>query len=331
MRVAVLGAGAIGAYVGAMLARSGVDVSLIARGAHCEAMRRNGLRVLGESEDFTVRPPVTDDPADIGEVDAVFLGLKAHQYAGAGSILEPLLGPATGVIAAQNGIPWWYFYRHGGPFDGRRIESVDPGGSVSEVIPPWRAIGCVVYASTELEAPGVVRHIEGIRFPIGEPDGQFSERSTAFGQAMGAAGLKAPVVSSIREHIWLKLMGNVVFNPLSALTHATMAEICAHGPSRDTVIRVMTETMQVAGALGCRPRLSVEQRLAGAAHVGDHKTSMLQDLEAGKPLELAALVTAVVELADLVGEPVPSLRTLHSAAELMEHGRAPHAVAAGRL
>lgn len=171
MRVAVLGAGAIGAYVGAMLARSGVDVSLIARGAHCEAIRRNGLRVLGESEDFTVRPPVTDDPADIGEVDAVFLGLKAHQYAGAGSILEPLLGPATGVIAAQNGIPWWYFYRHGGPFDGRRIESVDPGGSVSEVIPPWRAIGCVVYASTELEAPGSSATSRAFAFRSESPTG----------------------------------------------------------------------------------------------------------------------------------------------------------------
>jgi 2-dehydropantoate 2-reductase len=318
MRIAILGAGAIGAYVGAMLARGGADVWLIARGPHGETMRRDGVRVISDGDDFTVRPPVTDDPSEVGEVDAVFLGLKAQQYADAGPMLEPLLAPATTVVSAQNGIPWWYFYKHGGPFDGRRIESVDPGGAVSAAIPPWRAVGCVVYASTELDAPGVVRHIEGVRFPIGEPDGRPSERSAAFSQAMRAAGLKAPVLTRIREHIWLKLMGNAVFNPLSALAHATMAEISEFGPTRETAARVMTEIAQIARALGCEPQLSVEQRLAGAAQVGHHKTSMLQDLEAGKPLEVDALLTAVVELADLIGEPAPSLRTLHAAVALLD-------------
>ena len=247
----------------------------------------------------------------------MFLGLKAHQYAGAGSLLEPLLGPETAVIAAQNGIPWWYFYRHGGPLDGRRIESVDPGGAVSAVIPPWRAVGCVVYCSTELEAPGVVRHMEGIRFPVGEPSGESSERCQAFNQAMRTGGLKAPVVSRIRDHVWLKLMGNVFFNPFSALTRATMAEICEHPLSHEAAVRVMTETLEIANALGCDPKLSIEQRMAGAAQAGDHKTSMLMDFEAGKDLELGALVSAVVELADLVGVKAPSLRTISAAIELL--------------
>jgi 2-dehydropantoate 2-reductase len=324
MKVAVLGAGAIGSYVWAMLARGGTDVHLIARGAHLEAMRSHGLRVITNGEEFTVHTPVTDDPRDIGHVDAVFLGLKAHQYAEAGYLLEPLLGPETPVIAAQNGIPWWYFYRHGGPWDGRRIQSVDPNGAVSAAIPPWRALGCVVFCSTELEAPGVVRHVEGVRFPVGEPGHGSSERCQAFSQAMREGGLKAPVVSRIRDHVWLKLMGNVFFNPFSALTGATMAQICDRQPSRDTAVRVMTETLEIARALGCDPKLSAEQRVAGAAQVGDHKTSMLQDLEAGKDLELGALVNAVVELADLVEIEAPSLRTISAAIELLDRTRRPN-------
>lgn len=321
MKVAVLGAGAIGAYVGAMLARGGTDVHLIARGAHLDAMRSHGVRVITDAEDFTVRAPATDDSHDVGEVDAVFLGLKAQQYAGAGSLLEPLLGPETGVVAAQNGVPWWYFHSHGGPLEGRRIESVDPDGAVSAAIPPRRAIGCVVFCSTELVAPGVVRHTEGIRFPLGEPDGTSTERCQAFSQAMRAGGLKAPVVSRIRDQMWLKLMGNVFFNPFSALTRATMAQICDHEPSRATAVRVMTETLEIARALGCDPKLSIEQRVAGAAQVGDHKTSMLQDLDAGKDLEIGAVVTAVVELADLVGIEAPSLRTVSAAIELLDRTR----------
>jgi 2-dehydropantoate 2-reductase len=321
MKVAVLGAGAIGAYVGAMLARGGTEVHLIARGPHLAAMRRDGLRVISDADEFSVRVPATDDPREIGTVDTVFLGLKAHQYAGAGSLLEPLLRDETAVVAAQNGIPWWYFYRHGGPFDGRRVESVDPGGAVSAVIPPWRAVGCVVFSSTELEAPGVVRHVEGVRFPIGEPDNQPSERTQAFSGAMREAGLRAPVVSRIRDHVWLKLIGNVVFNPLSALSRATMAQICDYQPSYDAAVRVMTEALAVARALGCEPSMTIEQRMAGAAQVGPHRTSMLQDLEAGKELEVGALVSAVVELADLVEIEAPALRTLSAAIELLERTR----------
>lgn len=317
MRVAVVGAGAIGGYVGAMLARAGADVSLVARGAHLEGMRHQGLRVVAEGEEFTVHPPASDDPAEIGEVDIIFLGLKAHQYAEAGGLLAPLMSSQTAVVAAQNGVPWWYFHRHGGEHDGRRVESVDPNGSVTEVIPPERAVGCVVYCSTELTAPGVVRHLEGNRFSLGEPDGSRSERVEAFSSLMREARLKAPVVRDIRQQIWLKLMGNAVLNPLSALTGATLEDICRHRDARATAARMMDEVVAVANALGIRPPISVERRLTGAEAVGQHKTSMLQDLEAGKKLELDALVTAVLELADLTGVSTPSLRTVHAAVELL--------------
>jgi 2-dehydropantoate 2-reductase len=321
VRIAVLGAGAIGGYVGAMLHRAGADVSLVARGAHCEAMRSRGLRVLARDESFTVTPTVTDDPAVVGPVDVVLLGLKAHDYAAARELLEPLLGPETAVVAAQNGIPWWYFHGVGGQHEGRRVESVDPGGSVSRAIPPRLAIGCVVYCSTELAEPGVVRHVEGVRFPLGEPDGSKSERATSFSAALRAAGLKAPVVGNIREHIWLKLMGNAVFNPLSALTGATLEDICRHPGTRRTARAMMEEVLAVATALDVKPQLSIEARIAGAEAVGPHKTSMLQDLEAGKPLELDALVGAVVELAEVTDVPVPALRTVHSAVALLAKQR----------
>src|SRR5581483_2465397 len=202
------------------------------------------------------------------------------------------------VVAAQNGIPWWYFHRLAGPYEGRRVEAVDPGGAVSAAIPPERAIGCVVYSSTELVAPGVVRHVAGTRFSIGEPDGSDSERCRAFSEAMVAGGLKCPVEPNIRDDIWIKLMGNVAFNPLSALTRATMAEICRNARTRALVVSLMEETLEVARRLGSQPPITIERRLAGAERVGDHKTSMLQDLEAGKRLELAPIVDAVIELAE---------------------------------
>ena len=294
MRVAVLGAGAIGAYVGAALARGGTDVHLIARGENLEAMRRDGVKVLSPRGDFEARPPATDDPSEVGPVDFVFLGLKANAYASAGDLLAPLMHEHTAVIAAQNGIPWWYFHGVDGEFAGRRIEAVDPGGAVSKVIPPERAIGCVVYPGTELAEPGVVRHHEGTRFPIGEPNGSPSDRCARFAEAMIAGGLKCPVEEQIRDEIWVKLMGNAVFNPLSVLTGATMAGMCRQPQSR---------------------------RLAGAERVGEHKTSTLQDLEAGKPLELAAIIDAVVELADLTGVEAPSLRAIAAAAALLADTR----------
>ncbi len=314
----MLGAGAIGAYMGAALHRGGAEVTLIARGAHLAAMQANGVTVLSPRGDFHVTVGATDDPAAAGEVDFVVLGLKAQDYAGAGPLLAPLLAPETGIVAAQNGIPWWYFHREGGPFDGRRIEAVDPGGAVSAVLDPRRAIGCVVYSSTELEAPGVVRHIEGTRFSIGEPDGSASARCDEFSAAMVAGGLKCPVEPDIRNDVWIKLLGNVAFNPLSALTRATMAEIATYPPTRAAVTAVMQETVAVAEGLGRRPDVSIERRLAGAERVGAHRTSMLQDLEAGKPLELAPVIEAVIELAGLVEVPVPAMAALHAATALLD-------------
>ena len=318
MRIAVLGAGAIGAYVGAALARGGADVHLVARGANLEAMRRDGVHVLSPRGDFWAQPPATDDPREIGPVDVVVLGLKAHDYATARPLLEPLLGAKTAVVAAQNGIPWWYFHGLAGPHEGRRIEAVDPGGTVSAVIAPERAIGCVVYCSTELEAPGVVRHVEGTRFSIGEPDGSISQRCLAFSEAMIAGGLKCPVEAQIRDSVWIKLIGNVAFNPISALTRATMIEICRHPGTRALVIALMEETLEVAKRLGSMPAITIERRLAGAERVGEHKTSMLQDLEAGKRLELAPIVDALIELAELTGTDVPSLRAISAATSLLD-------------
>jgi 2-dehydropantoate 2-reductase len=330
MKVAVVGAGAIGAFVGAALARGGTDTHLIARGPNLAAMRRDGVRVLGARGDWSVRVPCTDDPADIGVVDVVLLGLKAHAYATAGPLVAPLLGPRTAIVAAQNGIPWWYFHRHGGEFDGRRLESVDPGGAVTAVLDPERAVGCVVYPATELEAPGVVRHIEGTRFALGEPDRSVSERCEAIAGALRAGGLKAPVVGDLRRHIWLKLMGNASLNPLSALTGATMAEMCRFPPSRALLRTMMEETLAVATALGAAPELSIDQRLAGAEAVGDHKTSMLQDLEAGRPLELDVLLGAVIELGALTSVPTPALSAIFAATSLLAGRRSGQLVGAQR-
>ena len=317
MRIAVVGAGAIGAYWGAALERGGAEVHLIARGAHLAAMREHGVRVLSARGDFSARPHVTDDSREIGPVDYVFLGLKACSYPDCGPLVEPLLGASTAVIAAQNGIPWWYFHRLPAPHEGRRIEAVDPGGATSAALPPERAIGCVVYAATEIESPGVIRHVEGTRFSIGEPSGEITARCTELSAATIAGGLKCPVETQLRDDIWIKLMGNASFNPISALTRATMAEIYEHALTRQVVAQVMEEILDIAARVGSKPDMTVERRLRGAGRVGQHKTSMLQDLEAGKRLELDALVTAVVELADITGAPAPTLRTVHAATDLL--------------
>jgi 2-dehydropantoate 2-reductase len=321
--MAVVGAGAIGAYVGCSLARGGADVHLVARGDNLKAMQEKGVKVLSDRGDFEAHPPATDDPSEIGHVDLVFLGLKANSYATAGPLLEPLMHEDTAVVAAQNGIPWWYFHGLEGPYEGRRIEAVDPDGEVSKVIPPERAIGCVVYPGTELIEPGVVRHLEGTRFPIGEPDGSSSDRCERFSEAMIAGGLKCPIEESIRDEIWVKLMGNAVFNPLSVLTGATLAAICRHPGTRQLAAAMMAEALEIAHALGARPSVSIERRLAGAERVGEHKTSTLQDYEAGKPLELGAIIDAVVELADLTGIEAPSMRAIAASAALFAETRTP--------
>jgi 2-dehydropantoate 2-reductase len=325
MRIAVVGAGAIGAYWGAALHRGGTEVHLIARNEHLRAMRENGVRVISPRGDFVAHPNATDHPAEIGPVDYVVLGLKAHSYPSCGHLVEPLLGEHTVVVAAQNGIPWWYFHELPGPYRGVRIEAVDPGGATSAVLPPERAIGCVVYPAATIEAPGVIRHLEGTRFSIGEPSGEISQRCKALSEAMVAGGLKCPVEADLRSDIWIKLMGNVAFNPLSALTRATMVEICQHPHTRQVVIQLMEETLDIAARVGSTPDISIEKRLRGAENVGHHKTSTLQDLEAGKQLELDAIVTAVVEMADLTGAPAPTLRTIHAATDLLARSSAPAA------
>jgi 2-dehydropantoate 2-reductase len=293
-------------------------------------MRSRGVRVLSPRGDFEAHPNATDDPAEVGPVDYVFLGLKAHSYPTCGPLVEPLLGPDTAVIAAQNGIPWWYFHELKGPYQGRRIEAVDPGGATSAVLSPERAIGCVVYPATVIESPGVIRHLEGTRFSIGEPSGEISARCTALSDAMIAGGLKCPVEPDLRDDIWIKLMGNVAFNPISALTRATMVEICQHPGTRQLVVQIMEETLEIAEQLGSNPDISIDKRLRGAENVGEHKTSMLQDLEAGKQLELDAIVTAVVELADITGVEAPTLRAVHAATHLLSCTSAPpQPVAAG--
>jgi 2-dehydropantoate 2-reductase len=337
MRVAVLGAGAIGAYVGAALHRGGTEVHLVARGAHLDAIRTNGVQVYSPRGDWLARTPATDDPHEIGPVDFVFLGLKANSYATCGPLLEPLLHENTAVIAAQNGIPWWYFHGLPGPYEGHRIESVDPDGAVTRVIPLERAIGCVVYCSTELEGPGVVRHLEGTRFSIGEPVGGQSERCRQFSEAMIAGGLKCPVEDDVRNDIWIKLLGNAAFNPISALARATMVEIATHQGTRAMVRLMMEETLEIARAVGSAPDISVDKRIDGAERVGEHKTSMLQDLEKDKPLELDVILAAVVELADLTGTKAPTLRAVHAVADLLSSkvgasaGKVAHAPTSGRV
>jgi 2-dehydropantoate 2-reductase len=317
LRYAIVGAGAIGAYVGAALARGGADVTLIARNAHLQAMRRDGVRVLSPRGDFHVQVDATDDLDAIADADVVFLGLKSPSLPAIAPRLGERLAPGAAVIAAQNGIPWWYFQSHPG---GHRLslESVDPGGVVSRAIAPEQVIGCVIYCSTEIAEPGVIRHIEGTRYTIGEPDGTVSERCLAISEDFVAGGLKCPVEGALREQIWLKLLGNVAFNPVSALTGATLAQLGTQPQMLDLLRRVMDESASIAAALGIELPVSIEHRLERGIAVGDHKTSMLQDIEARRPLEIDCLTAAVIELADQLGIDVPHTRTLDACVRLLE-------------
>lgn len=310
MKVCVFGAGAIGGYVGALLARAGVDVSLVARGPHGAAMRENGLTLHIGEETFTVRPTVTDDPATLGPQDYVLLTLKAHSLPPVVDRLMPLLGPETAVVTAINGIPWWYGYKLDGPAGGRRLDSVDPRGRIWDTIGPERAIGTVVWQAAEVEAPGVVRHGYGERMPLGEPDGSKSARAEALSKALIAAGIKSPVRPRIRDEIWMKLWGNLSFNPLSALTGSTLEALARDPGARGVIAGMMAEARAVGEATGARFTVSVEERIGMAEKVGAHRTSMLQDLEAGRPMEIGALVAAVAELGRLTGLPTPTIDTV---------------------
>jgi 2-dehydropantoate 2-reductase len=318
MRIVIVGAGAIGGYIGARLARVGADVVLHARGPHLRAMQERGLRVVSGEEDFEVRPAATGDLGSIGWADVVFLGVKAHSLTALAPSLPPLIGPETVVVSTQNGIPWWYFQVGGGEFEGLRLESVDPGGVVGSTIDPRRVVGSLAYFATDLVEPGVIRHIEGNRISFGEPDGSKSERARRVAEALIGAGFRCPVTPRFRHEIWVKLLGNVAFNPISALTGATLEEMARHPDVSRLVRELMVEAEAVAARLGVELPISIEQRMAGAEKVGAHKTSMLQDLEAGRPMELEAVVGAVVELGDRMGLPMTATRSVYACAKLLD-------------
>ena len=321
MKICVVGAGAIGGLLGARLAVAGEDVTLIARGRHLEAIRARGLEVT-MNDGAVVRAAdivATGDMKQCGPQDLVILGVKAHQIAPIAGELPCLFGPETVVLTTQNGIPWWYFQRHGGPLDGRALDSLDPGGAIAGAVAPERIVGCIAYPAAEITAPGRVRHIEGTRFPVGELDGAITERVSALSGMLRRAGFKAPVLENIRSEIWLKAWGNLSFNPISALTHATLVDICRFPPSRDLAARMMTEAQDVAAKLGISFRVSLEKRIDGAERVGKHKTSMLQDAESGKALEAEALIGAVVELGRLTGTPTPSIDAVYALTRLLGH------------
>jgi 2-dehydropantoate 2-reductase len=312
--IAVVGAGAIGGFLGAHLSRGGEDVILIARGPHLAAMKSRGVTIRRGDEEFTAHPDVTDDMSAIRRAETVFLTLKAHAISAVAPSIGASLADGASIVGAQNGIPWWYF-------EDRHLESVDPGGIIARSIPYKRVVGCIAYAATQVIEPGVIEHIEGNRFTVGEPDGSKSERVLAISSTLVKAGLKAPVQTRIRNEIWLKVLGNATLNPVSALTGATLVDIVTSPTSRDLVRSLMEEVDAVARGMGAEPATSIEKRMEGAAAVGAHKTSMLQDLEAGRPLEIEALLGAVVELADGAGVPVPSLRVVYRLAKLLDETR----------
>jgi 2-dehydropantoate 2-reductase len=319
MKIAIVGAGAIGGYLGARLSAAGEDVTFIARNRNLQAIRAQGFRLILE-DGSTLHAPAAravQDPAEAGPQDAVLLTVKAHQVQDLLPGLRGLFGPDTAVVSLINGVPWWYFHRLAGPWEGRQLESVDPGGVIAAHIEPARVIGSVVYPAAELVEPGLVRVIEGNRFTLGEPDGSRSERVERLSQALMKGGFKAPVSKDIRSEIWVKLWGNLSFNPISALTHATLEQICSFGPTRELAARMMREAQAVGEALGVEFKISLDKRIAGAQAVGAHKTSMLQDVEAGRALELEALVGAVVELGRITGQPVPTVEAVLALARLL--------------
>ena len=310
MRICIYGAGAIGGYMGCLLSRTNAEISLIARGPHLQAMQKNGLRLLMDGEETVYQLNCTDDPASLPPQDYVIVTLKAHSVPRIVPQIKGLLSPEGAVVTAVNGIPWWYFYGLPGPLENTRLESVDPDGRQWEQIGPERAIGCVVYPASNLVEPGVIEHVEGNRFSLGEPDGEKTERVQALAQTFIDGGLKAPVRPRIRDEIWIKLWGNLCFNPISALTHATLDVIATEPGTREISRAMMTEAQQIAESLGVKFSVDIDKRIAGAAAVGAHKTSMLQDLEQGRPMEIDALLTVVQEMGRMTDIPTPYIDTV---------------------
>lgn len=306
MKICIYGAGAIGGYLGAQLSLAGENVTLIARGPHLEAMRRDGLRLLIDGEERVAHPACTSDPSGVGPQDYVIVTLKAHSVPAVVEPMQALLGSQTAVVTATNGVPWWYFYHLDGEWRDYRLESVDPGGVQWKGIGPERAIGCVVYPATEVVEPGVIRHISGNRFTLGEPSGAKTERIQALASVLISAGFRAPI-RRIRDEIWLKLWGNLCFNPISALTLETLDVVATQSGTRGVSRAMMLEAQAIGETLGVRFSVDIEKRIDGAAAIGAHRTSMLQDLERGRPMEIDALVTAVQEMGRLVGVPTPTI------------------------
>ena len=307
MKICIYGAGAIGGHLGVELALAGVDVTLIARGPHLEAMKKNGLRLLIGDDEKVAHPRCTDDPHEAGPQDYVIVTLKAPSALAVATRMEPLLGPDTAVVTASNGFPWWYFHKLEGPLRDYQLKSIDPDGEQWNLIGPERAIGCVVYPACELSEPGVVRHISGNRFVLGEPSGEKTDRVQKLSKALISAGFKAPVRPEIRNEIWIKLWGNLCFNPLTALTHATLDVVATDPGTRQLAREMMLEAQVIGEKLGVRFAIDADRRIDGAAKVGPHKTSMLQDLERGRSMEIDALVTVVQELGQLTKVPTPRI------------------------
>jgi len=327
----IVGAGAVGAYMGALMARAGYDVTLHARGPHLRAMQEKGVRVISADDDFVARPRLVSDLKDAGPVDVVFLCVKAHGLPPLATQLPAVLGPDTAVVSTQNGIPWWYFQADGGaPKSGgpgalsdMHLERVDPGGVISSAIEARRVVGSLIYFSTEIIEPGVVKHNEGNRISLGEPNGERTERIRKIADALIASGLRAPVTAHLRNEIWVKILGNVAFNPISALTGATLAQMLGNAETTALIRNIMQETEALTEKLGVKMQVSIEQRMAGAAKVGEHKTSMLQDLEAGRPLELEAIVGVVLEVGERIGLPMPHTRSVYACTKLLAECRGP--------
>jgi len=316
MRICVFGAGAIGGYMGVKLAEAGADVSLVARGPHLAAMKSNGLRLIEETGETTVTPIASNDPADLGVQDYIIVTLKAHSVPAVVPKMAPLIGPNTTVVSGVNGVPWWYFHGVGGVLEGTRLASVDPGDAQWNGFGPDKVLGCVVYPAAEVVKPGVIKHIEGNRFSLGEPDGSKSDRAVALSKALMSAGLKAPVRPKLRDEIWVKLWGNLSFNPISALTHATLDVLCTDPGTREVARGMMVEAQEIAEKLGVKFPIDVQRRIDGGAAVGAHRTSMWQDLDQGRPMEIDALVKSVQELGVLTKTATPTIDTVLALTQL---------------
>jgi 2-dehydropantoate 2-reductase len=310
MKVCIFGAGAIGGYMGVKLAKAGADVSLVARGPHLAAMQEKGLTLIEDGETTMVPVTASDDPAALGVQDYVIVTLKAHSVPPVVSKMAPLIGPNTTIVSGVNGVPWWYFHKLEGAHEGTRLDSVDPGNVQWDGFGPDRVLGCVVYPAAEVIEPGVIKHIEGNRFSLGEPDGSKSDRAQALSKILANAGLKAPVRPKLRDEIWVKLWGNLSFNPISALTHATLDVLCTDEGTRAVARNMMIEAQEIAERLGVKFPIDVDRRIAGGAAVGAHRTSMLQDLDQGRPMEIDALVASVQELGSITGVPTPTIDTV---------------------